>query len=74
MGNMIHVETERDDKNFKDIVSAIDNATHALPGVSLTSAAIHNQVHLTVRRSEHQWAAKCHACRMELICVVWGKR
>ena len=62
-----YVEADRNDKIIKDIASAIESATHAIPGVSLTNATRQNRLNLSVTRSEHQWAQKRHAFHTQFI-------
>ena len=65
--NYFYVEADRNDKIIKDIASAIESATHAIPGVSLTNATRQNRLNLSVTRSEHQWAQKRHAFHTQFI-------
>ena len=70
----MYVEMDRKDKNIADIFSAIDSASHAVTGVSLTSAGRHNKLYFSVTRSEHHRDGKRHACLTKLICLIQGTR
>ena len=67
--NDFYVDADSNEHIIKDIVSANDNATHAVAGVSLMNAARLKKLSSWVTRGEHELARKRYACRKEFMCL-----